>query len=99
MALYPMLQSVSKDTVGAEVIPRMIGAKEPPAKMVIQIAVTGAARVQIQGRITRDAPWQDIGGNHSASTLMHIDPVQFVRAVATEIAPGANASAWAAWGW
>ena len=99
MALSSLLQSVDKDTVGAEVALRMIGTREPPAKMVIQIAITGTGTVQIQGRISREAPWQNIGPAHSASALMHIDAVQFLRAVASGMATGANASVWAAWGW
>jgi hypothetical protein len=99
MALSSLLQSVDKDTVGAEVALRMIGTREPPAKMVIQIAVVGTGTVQIQGRIARDAPWQNIGPAHVTSALMHIDAVQFLRAVASGIVTGANASVWAAWGW
>jgi hypothetical protein len=30
---------------------------------------------------------------------MHIDAVQFLRAVASGMTTGANASVWAAWGW
>jgi hypothetical protein len=99
MALSSLLQSVDKDTVGAEVALRMIGTREPPAKMVIQIAITGTGTVQIQGRISREAPWQNIGPAHSASALMHIDAVQFLRGVASGMTAGANASVWAAWGW
>ena len=99
MALSLLLQSVDKDTVGAEVALRMIGTREPPAKMVIQIAVAGTGTVQIQGRISRDAPWQNIGPAHATPALMHIDAVQFLRAVASGMATGANSSVWAAWGW
>jgi len=67
--------------------------------MVIQVAVTGTALVQLQGRIARDAPWQDLGPAHFASALFHIDAVQFLRAVATNVAPDSTASAWAVWAW
>ena len=99
MALSPLLQSVAKDTVGPDVVLRTIGSREPPAKMVIQIAVQGSGTVQVQGRIARDAPWQDIGTAHSSSTLLHIDAVQFLRAVTSQMTTGASVSVWAAWGW
>jgi hypothetical protein len=67
--------------------------------MVIQIAVTGAATVQIQGRIARDAPWQNIGPAHSAPALLHIDAVQFLRAVAVNVAAKTTVSVWADWAW
>jgi hypothetical protein len=78
---------------------RVVGAREPPARMVVQIAVTGAALVQIQGRIDRDAPWQNIGSAQSASALMHVDAVQFLRAVATHVVADAKVSVWAVWAW
>jgi hypothetical protein len=99
MALSPLLHAVDKDTVGPDVVLRTIGSREPPAKMIIQIAVKGTGTVQVQARITRDAPWQDIGPAHSASALMHIEAVQFLRAVSSGMTAGANVSAWAAWGW
>ena len=99
MALSYLLQAVAKDTVGAEAALRMIGTREPPAKMIIQIAVAGTGQVQVQGRISRDAPWQDIGPAHSAGALMHIEAVQFLRAVASGMVAGATVSVWAAWGW
>jgi hypothetical protein len=67
--------------------------------MVIQIAVTGTATVQIQGRIARDAPWQNLGSAYSASALFHVDAVQFLRAVTTDVAANSNVSVWAVWAW
>ena len=40
---------------------RVVGTQIPPAKMSIQIAITGKAKVQIQGRLHKEAPWVDIG--------------------------------------
>lgn len=78
---------------------RVIGTREPPVHMVIQIAVVGGATVQIQGRIARDAPWQNLGPEHRASALLHVDAVQFLRAVATSVAANTTVSVWAAWAW
>jgi hypothetical protein len=99
MATSALLQSVDKDVVGPEVTLRIVGSREPPAKMVIQIAVTGTATVQVQGRITREAPWQDIGPAYSSSALTHIDAIQFLRAVASGMGTGTKVSAWATWAW
>jgi hypothetical protein len=67
--------------------------------MVVQIAMSGAAVVQIQGRIDRNAPWQNLAPAHSASALMHIYAVQFLRAIATNLTNGARVSVWATWAW
>jgi len=67
--------------------------------MIVQIAVTGAALVQIQGRIDRAAPWQNLGAVQSASALIHVDAVQFLRAVATDVAQDAKVTVWAVWAW
>jgi hypothetical protein len=99
MAALALLTSVGRDATGAEVVLRIIGSREPPANMVVQIAITGAANVQIQGRITRDAPWQTIGPVHSASALVHLKAVQFLRALASDVQDGAKVSAWADWAW
>ena len=99
MAALPLLNSVERDAIGAEVVLRIIGSREPPANMVVQIAITGSANVQIQGRITRDAPWQAIGPMHSTSALVHLKAVQFLRALASGVQAGAKVSAWADWGW
>jgi hypothetical protein len=99
MSVSLLLKAVGSDTTGQETALRVIGAREPPSKMTIQIAVTGTAHVQIQGRIARDAPWLDIGPGHSASALLYIDPVQFLRAVAEKVGSGATVSVWAVWAW
>jgi hypothetical protein len=99
MSVCVLLNSANQNTVGADVALRMIGSREPPSNMVVQIAITGSGTVQIQGRIAKAAPWQDIGGPHTASTLFHIKAVQFLRAVASEVGPQTNVSVWADWGW
>jgi hypothetical protein len=99
MAATTLLSSSPRDAVGAEVVLRIIGSREPPANMVVQIAIDGAANVQIQGRITRDAPWQNIGPVHAANTLVHFKAVQFLRALASNVQDGTKVSAWADWAW
>jgi hypothetical protein len=78
---------------------RVVGTREPPARMVVQIAVTGTALVQIQGRIDRAAPWHNLVPAQSASTVLHLKAIQFLRAVATNVAPDAEVSVWAVWAW
>lgn len=99
MSTQLLLKCVDRDMEGAETALRVIGTREPPAKMIIQIAVTGTAEVRVQGRIARDAPWQDIGPAYVASTLVHIDAVQFLRAVASKLAEKSTVTVWAAWAW
>jgi hypothetical protein len=99
MATSYLLNSAARDTEGPEVVLRVVGSREPPARMVIQIAVVGTATVQIQGRIARDAPWQNVGPAHCASALVHVDAIQFLRAVATSVAAKTSVSVWAAWAW
>jgi hypothetical protein len=67
--------------------------------MVIQIAIRGTASVQIQGRISREAPWQSLGPAHRDGALMHVQPVQFLRAVTTGVAADSTVSVWAVWAW
>jgi hypothetical protein len=98
MSVY-LLKSVERNAEGPETVLRVIGTREPPARMVVQIAVTGVARVQIQGRIDRDAPWHNLAPAQSASALLHVDAVQFLRAVATNVAEDARVSVWAVWAW
>lgn len=98
MSVY-LLNSIGRNAEGPETVLRVVGNREPPARMVVQIAVAGAAVVQIQGRIDRAAPWQNLAPAHSASALMHVDAVQFLRAVATHVTDGATVSVWAAWAW
>lgn len=99
MSAMLLLKGVINNTVGQETCLRVIGTREPPARMSIQIDVTGTACVQIQGRVARDAPWLDLGPAHTASALKYIEPVQFLRAVASTMASGASVSVWAVWGW
>ena len=99
MSAHVLLKCADRDTDGAETVLRVIGTREPPARMVIQVAITGTGEVQIQGRVARDAPWQNIGPAHSASTIMHIDAVQFLRATASKLVAQAAVSVWAVWAW
>jgi hypothetical protein len=94
-----LILKAAADSVGPETSLRVIGTREPPARMSVQIAVTGTANVQIQGRIARDAPWLNLGPNHSASALLHVEPVQFLRAVAEQVTSGSSVSVWAVWAW
>jgi hypothetical protein len=98
MSVY-LLKSVDRNAEGPETVLRVVGAREPPARMVVQIAVNGTALVQIQGRIDREAPWQNVGSAQSASALIHFDAVQFLRATATNVAAGTKVSVWATWAW
>jgi hypothetical protein len=99
MSVSHLLKSVTRDAEGPEVALRVIGAREPPPRMVIQIAIDGSASVQIQGRISRDAPWQSLGPAHRACALVHVEPVQFLRAVTTGVAADTSVSVWAVWAW
>jgi hypothetical protein len=67
--------------------------------MVVQISIDGTASVQIQGRIARDAPWQSLGPVHRDGALLHVNPVQFLRAVATGVAANTTVTVWAVWAW
>lgn len=98
MSVY-LLKAVDRNAEGAETVLRVVGAREPPARMIVQIAVIGTAQVQIQGRIDREAPWQNLGPAQSASALLHVDAVQFLRAVASNVGKDAKVSVWAAWAW
>lgn len=99
MAAMSLLSAVDRDTVGAEVSLRVIGSREGPSNMVIQLEITGSANVQLEGRIARQAPWQALGPAHHASALVHIKAVQFLRVVASEVAAGSSVSVWADWSW
>jgi hypothetical protein len=99
MSVSHLLKSAGKDVEGPEVALRIVGAREPPPRMAIQIAIVGSASVQIQGRIARDAPWQNLGPAHRDCALLHVDPVQFLRAVATGVAANSSISVWAVWAW
>jgi len=98
MAADALLSNASADTVGAEISLRIIGTQIPPIKMSIQVAITGKARVQIQGRVHRQAPWADIGEPHERSCLVYIEPIWALRAVSSDTGPDSVVSVWAAWG-
>jgi hypothetical protein len=94
-----LLKGITKDAEGPEIVLRVVGTRETPPNMVIQIAIAGAANVEIQGRIARDAPWQNVAPAHNESALLHVLPVQFLRAVATGVAANTTVSVWAVWAW
>jgi hypothetical protein len=98
MAADVLLSNVTNDTVGSGISLRVIGTQIPPAKMSIQIAISGTVKVQIQGRLHKDAPWADIGAKREQSCLIYIDPIWSLRAVSSGMAPDSSASVWAAWG-
>jgi hypothetical protein len=99
MSVSHLLKSAACDTKGPEVTLRVIGTQIPPARIAIQIAISGSATVQIQARIARDAPWQSLGPTYHDCALLHVEPVQFLRAVATGVATDAVVSVWASWAW
>ena len=99
MSVFSLLKEVTQDTIGPEVAMRIVGTRAAPAKMVIQIAVVGSANVQLQGRIARDAPWQDIGPARQNSVLLHVDAIQYLRAVTTNVATKGSVSVWSVWSW
>ncbi|MES1191383.1 MAG: hypothetical protein ABUS47_09915 [Steroidobacter sp.] len=98
MVAEVLLADAKTDTVGESLTIRIIGTQIPPVKMSIQIAITGTAKVQIQGRVHRQAPWVDIGDISEKSCLMYIEPILSLRAVSTGTGPDSSVSVWAAWG-
>lgn len=94
-----LLKSVGKDAVGMEFPMRIVGTRDAPAKMVVQVMVEGTAEVQVQGRITKDAPWANVGPLQRTSGLYHVDAVQFLRATAVGVAAESTVCVWVAWGW
>lgn len=98
MAADVLLANATSDTIGTGVSLRIVGTQIPPVKMSIQIAITGNAKVQIQGRVHKEAPWADIGDRREQSCLIYIDPIWSLRAVSTEMKSGSSVSVWAAWG-
>ncbi|MGH8178183.1 MAG: hypothetical protein ACREV5_18155 [Steroidobacter sp.] len=99
MSVTVLLKAVAKDTTGVETSLRVIGSREPPGKMSIQVSVTGAASVRIQAKIAREAPWVDVGPAYSASALAYIEPVQFLRAVTSGMDASSVVTVWAVWAW
>jgi len=98
MAADVLLANAKIDTVGPDISIRIIGSQIPPVKMSVQIAITGSAKVQIQGRLHKTAPWTQIGVTHEKSCLLYIDPISALRAVSSETAAESSVSVWAAWG-
>lgn len=98
MAAESLMSKATSDTVGAGSTLRVVGTQMPPTRMSLQIAISGKARVQIQGRLHKDAPWADIGESHDRSCLIYIDPIWSLRAVSSETGPDSSVSVWAAWG-
>lgn len=98
MAADVLLSNAIADTVGREVSLRVIGSQTPPAKMAVQIAITGTAKVKIEGRLHKSAPWAQIGSEHATSGLQYIDPIWQLRAVSSETAKDSSVSVWASWG-
>lgn len=97
MAADVLMLNVTSDTVGTGMSLRIVGTQIPPAKMSIQVAITGKARVQIQGRLHKEAPWADIGEKREQSCLIYIDPIWSLRAVSSETGADSSVSVWAAW--
>jgi hypothetical protein len=98
MAADALMTNAIADTVGTDISLRVVGTQIPPSKMSIQIAIKGTARVQIQGRLHRMAPWADIGEKREQSCLVYIDPIWSIRAVSSDTGPDSSVSVWAAWG-
>jgi hypothetical protein len=98
MAADVLLANAKSDTVGNDVSIRVIGSQIPPTKMTVQIAITGTAKVEIQGRLHKNAPWTTIGRPHLESCLLYIEPINALRAITTETGSDSSVSVWAAWG-
>jgi hypothetical protein len=98
MAADVLMSNVTSDAESPGVSIRIVGTQIPPAKMSIQIAISGKARVQIQGRLHKEAPWVDIGEKQEHSCLIYIDPIWALRAATSGTGPGSSVSVWAAWG-
>src|SRR5690349_20428497 len=97
MAADVLLTNAKVDTTGPDISIRVIGSQTPPSKMTVQIAITGTAKVEIQGRLHKNAPWTTIGDPHLKSALFYIEPINSLRAVTTQTGPDSSVSVWAAW--
>jgi hypothetical protein len=93
-----LLSDAKVDTAGKDFSIRIMGSQIPPVKMSVQIAITGSAKVQIQGRLHKLAPWADIGEVKEKSCLMYIEPISSLRAVSRDTGPDSSVSVWATWG-
>lgn len=98
MAADVLLANVTTDTVGPDISIRIIGTQIPPAQMSVQIAITGTAQVEIQGRLHKNAPWVRIGNTYVESCLVYIPPISALRAVSKQMVGDSAVSVWAAWG-
>ncbi len=94
MAADVLMSKAITDTVGQDVSLRVVGTQIPPARMSIQVAITGKAHVQIQGRLHKEAPWADIGEGHEKSCLFYIDLIWSLRAVSTNTGADSSVSVW-----
>ncbi len=99
MSVYALLENVKVNTTGLESSIRQSGNHAPPAKMFLQIAITGTASVQLQVKVVKTAPWIDFGAPFSIPAVMHLDPLPFIRAIASDMGSDASVSVWVAWGW
>jgi hypothetical protein len=97
MAADVLMSNVTADCVGEGVSLRVVGTQIPPAKMSVQMAISGTARVQLQGRIHKDAPWVEIDEPRTQSCLFYVDPVWSLRAISTGMGASSSVSVWAAW--
>jgi hypothetical protein len=98
MAADVLLANVKTNTVGQDISIRVVGSQSPPTKMTVQVAITGTAKVRIEGRLHRNAPWAPIGQAIAESCLFYIEPIGSMRAVTTETGPDSSVSVWATWG-
>lgn len=98
MAADALMSNATADTVGSGVSLRVIGTRTPPARMAIQIAIIGQAKVQIQGRLAKEAPWANIAEPCDRSCILNLDPIWAVRAVSSDTGANSSVSVWAAWG-
>jgi len=97
MAADVLMSNASSDTVGSEVSLRIVGTQLPPTKMSIQVAINGTAKVQIQGRLHKAAPWVNLGDRCDKSCLIYVEPIWSLRAVSSDTGPDSSVSVWAAW--
>ena len=98
MTAYTLLERVTADAIGRETQLRRIGTRDAPEEVTVQIAVEGTGSVQIQGRISKEAPWVDIGARHAESAITYVRPVEFLRAIVQDIGADSKISVWATWG-
>jgi hypothetical protein len=98
MTAYILVERATADAVGRETQLRRIGTRDAPEEVTVQISVEGTGSVQIQGRISKEAPWVDIGDRHVESAIAYVRPIEFLRAVVQGIGTDSKISVWATWG-